>query len=542
MGSLRHRQLLLSLKYATIEASFSVPMLQLTQGHLPFAIGFAVKALGWEARGVGFLAASFFMAYVLQVPISFVLQRYLSLHAIVRLTFVANALPWFLVVLFPFIGSGARDLLFALIALVATLANAVCGVAWAASMSELVPKQIYGRFFGRRNLVYGFWTLVVLLVAGQLADLTDNSLVFFAVLYAVAATARLIGLYFFSRMTFPRVVLERQHDAARLSGFLAPLRDRNFHWLLAFNGLFGLFLYMGLPFYNVYVLRELRFSLGDLAVMTTLGNLAGLVSVNTWAPLTDRFGVKPLMAWSVILWTCLGGALWLFTGPATPWLVYPSYIVYGFMWALLQILQLTFMLKMAPAAHRTYYISTYYAVTYLLMFFGPFLGGYLLTFLPREVGQLFGQSLTRYHVVLVGSLTLCLACVALLRRVREPASSSLRQVVRHMRRSTETNPALLAVSIAQELFGGRGFETLWRESRRTLRKQANVLTDVGEELAHESWKALRRPFQRPEDAAAAAGADAADVAAGDAAGVERDAVDGADGADRGVSDRTSDST
>jgi hypothetical protein len=499
MGRLRHRQLLLSLKYATIEASFSVPMLQLTQGHLPFAIGFAVKALGWEAPGIAFLAASFFLAYVLQVPVSFVLQRYLSLHAIVRVSFVGNALPWFLLVLFPFIGSRPRDLLFALIALVSTLANAVCGVAWASSMSELVPRQIYGRFFGRRNLIYGFWALVVLLTAGQLADVTHNSLVFFAVLYVAAATARLIGLYFFSRMTFPRVVTERQRDAAQLAGFLAPLRDRNFHWLLAFNGLFGLFLFMGLPFYNVYVLRELSFSLGDLAIMTTLGNLAGLVSVNTWAPLTDRFGVKPVMTWSAILWTCMAGGLWLFTGPGTRLLVYPSYIVYGFMWALLQILQLTFMLKLAPAAFRTYYISTYYAVTYLLMFFGPFLGGRLLTALPNEVGHLLGRPLTRYHVVLVGSLLLCLACVVLLRRVREPAASSMREMVRHMGRSVETNPALLAVSVAQELFGGRGLETLLRESRRTLRKQGNLLADVGEELAQESWKALSRPFRRSDE-------------------------------------------
>ncbi len=499
MGSLRHRQLLLSLKYATIEASFSVPMLQLTQGHLPFAIGFAVKALGWEAAGVAFLAASFFLAYVLQVPISLVLQRFLSLHAIVRVTFVGNALPWFLVLLFPFVGGRARDLLFALIAVVATVSNAVCGVAWASSMSELVPRQIYGRFFGRRNLIYGFWALVTLLVAGQLADATNNSLVFFGILYAVAATARLIGLYFFSRMTFPRVVMERRREAAQLAGFLVPLRDTNFLWLLAFNGLFGLLLFMGLPFYNVYVLRELPFTLGDLAVMTTLGNLAGLVSVNTWAPLTDRFGVKPVMTWSVILWTCVASGLWLFTGPATRLLAYPSYIVYGFMWALLQLLQLTFMIKMAPATHRTYYISTYYAATYLLTFFGPFLGGRLLTVLPHDVGRFLGQPLTSYHVVLVGSLVLCLVSVALLRRVREPAASSLADVVRHMGRSPETNPALLAVSIAQQLFGGRGVETLWRQSRRALRKQGSALADVGEELAQESWKALSRPFRRQDD-------------------------------------------
>jgi hypothetical protein len=63
VSTLRHRQLLLSLKRSTIEASFSVPMLQLTLGHMPFTIGFAVKALGWDAAGVGLLAATFFLGY-----------------------------------------------------------------------------------------------------------------------------------------------------------------------------------------------------------------------------------------------------------------------------------------------------------------------------------------------------------------------------------------------------------------------------------------------------------------------------------------------
>ena len=47
----RKRELLLSLKHGTIESCFSVPMLTLTMGNMPFLIGFAVKALGWSDNG-----------------------------------------------------------------------------------------------------------------------------------------------------------------------------------------------------------------------------------------------------------------------------------------------------------------------------------------------------------------------------------------------------------------------------------------------------------------------------------------------------------
>ena len=49
MNVLRKRELLLSLKYCTIEACFSVPMLNLTLTQFPFILGFAVTAMGWQA-------------------------------------------------------------------------------------------------------------------------------------------------------------------------------------------------------------------------------------------------------------------------------------------------------------------------------------------------------------------------------------------------------------------------------------------------------------------------------------------------------------
>jgi hypothetical protein len=497
MSSLRHRQLLLSLKSATIEACFSVPMLQLTLGHMPFAIGFAVAALGWGAAGVGFLAATPFVTSIIQLPISYALQRFLSLRTIARAMFVVNAVPWFLVVLFPWLTPESRDILFAAITFVSALGNAVCSVAWAAAMSELVPLQIRGRFFGRRNMIYGFWTLVVLLAAGRIADWTKNSLLVLGIVYAVAALARLVGLHFFSRMTFPPAVTTPRHETLQLGAFVEPFKNPSYRRFLIFNGLLGMFLLMGMPFYNVFVLRELSFSLGDLTVMTTVANLAGLVSVNTWGPLTDRFGVKPVITWSVAVWATTASLLWLLTGPERRLLAYPSFFIYGFMWTLIQLLQLTFMLKMAPAGRRTYFISTYYASTYLLTFLGPFAGGWLLRALPSDCGHLLGLPLTRYHLVFVGSLVLCLATLPILRRVVEPQAGSLRAMVRHMSSSAELNPFLMLVTLAQQLFGGRAFETLVRESKRTLRKQGVVLADVGEELAQESWRALRRPFQRP---------------------------------------------
>ena len=57
MERLRHRDRLLSLKYSTIEACFSVPMLNITLPSFPFVLAFAVKGLGWQAGAIGLMAA-----------------------------------------------------------------------------------------------------------------------------------------------------------------------------------------------------------------------------------------------------------------------------------------------------------------------------------------------------------------------------------------------------------------------------------------------------------------------------------------------------
>src|SRR3954447_6319876 len=108
MNALRKRELLLSMKYCTIEACFSVPMLNLTTGNLPFSIGFAVKVLGWNAAGVGLLAATPFLCLFLQPPITYVLYRFFSLYEIMVLGFLVNALPWTLINFFPGLGQHAH--------------------------------------------------------------------------------------------------------------------------------------------------------------------------------------------------------------------------------------------------------------------------------------------------------------------------------------------------------------------------------------------------------------------------------------------------
>ena len=493
--SIRKRELLLSLKYCTIEACFSVPMLHLTTGNLPFLIAFAVKVLHWGNSAVAFLALTPFLCLFIQPPITSFLQRRYNLRRIIGLAFTVNAIPWMLLPCFPWLEGSTRDWVFGLVVLTSTLANSVGSVAWSAAVSDLVPLNIRGKYFGQRNMIFGAWSLVITLAAGQLADAYDNALAIFAGIFLAASLARFCGLFYFLRMKFPTSVTVRQPVEEVPHTLSTTLQDQNFVRLIVFTGLFGMFLYAGNPFYSVFVLTELKRSIGDLALLTTLSTLGGLISLKTWGPLSDRYGNKPVLITTALIWLQTAAACWLFAGPERYFHLYLNYFVTGFMFSGFELCQFGVMIKMVPSTRKTHYISIYLSLTRMLWSLGPPLGAWVLYHLPDEhMGTWLGQPLTKYHVVIVGSLLLCLVFLNLLHTVREPAERPARELLQVMRNMREFNPLLGIASIAQYMFTPRGLSRLAHVSVRTLRRQTTAVTQVGEDLVEEGIRALKEPF------------------------------------------------
>lgn len=491
MALLRKRDLLLSLKYCTIEACFSVPMLNLTLTQFPFVLAFAVTALGWRSGAIGWLAAIHHLCNAIQPPIYWMLRRRLSLHRIIVLGFWFNALPWFSVLAFPVIGPH-RNWVFPIVVVISTLANSVGSVAWSAATGELVPLHIRGRFFGRRNMIFGCWTLVVVLAAGVIAEHFQGSLAVFGAIFAAAGVLRMIGLYFLLRMTFPASVMALQQQPDRFGDYVAVFRSRDYLWLVAFVGFWGLALNIGMPFYSVFVLRELPLTIRDLTVFTTLTSLGGLLTLPTWGALSDRFGSKPVMLACAFLWTASALPAWLVASPAHHAHLYLNYFLVGATTAGFQLCQFNLMVKMIPARSKAPYISVFLAATSLLTALGPLIGGQLLARLPHSLGDILGQPFLRFHVVFVGSLILCLLATYLLHPMREPEERPLSELVRVMRTMREFNPFLGVAAIAELVFTPRRITRFAAHSLRNLRRQTADIADVGEELATASLRIFRK--------------------------------------------------
>src|SRR5262245_11443059 len=207
MTRLRNRDRLLSLKFSTIEACFSVPMLNITLPNFPFVVAFAVKLLGWQAGAIGLMAAVPHLCNCIQPLLLAGISRKFSTFQVLVLTFSLGALPWTLAGFLPSLGAH-RDKLFIGMLVMGTLASSVASVAWSSAISELVPERLGGRYFARRNLIFGVWTLIAVLAACHFVEWRGNSFTAFAWIFTLAGLSRLMGLFFLTRMKFPAVVRE----------------------------------------------------------------------------------------------------------------------------------------------------------------------------------------------------------------------------------------------------------------------------------------------------------------------------------------------
>jgi MFS family permease len=490
LSPLSHRELLLSLKNSTIEACFSVPMLNLTMPNLPFLLAYVTSALNWRAWAIGLIAALPHICNFLQPPISRFLEKRYSLQTIMRWGFAWSAVPWF------FVGPSAiwpaiHDEVFVVMLTMATLANSITSVAWSASIAEVVPPRISGSYYGRRNLAFGAWTLIAVLTAGNLVDHWENSREVFGWIFAAAGLGRLTGLFFLNKMKFPPKVTERREQTYQFSDLLKPLLDPNYRTYILFVGIWGFFLNMGAPFYTVFLLRRLELNVGHTIVLATLSTLGGIVTLKSWGSLSDRFGSKPVQYVTAYAWCFIGLIAWAIASPNRDTHLFLSYMIVGGATAGFQLTQFNLMLKLIPQGHGSAYIAVFLAITSAMTCLGPLVGGFVLAALPNDLGVIGGQTITDNHLLFVISFVGCLMALPFLTATREPAATGIQDVWRSMLRMRSFNPLLALSSVGTYLLTPRGIMSLGRHSLRSLQKQMRNVVDVGADIVEGGQEILK---------------------------------------------------
>ena len=431
--ALQHKtDLLRSLRLCTAEGIVAMPIATMSLPVNVFMTALVAKAFVLPKTTVGLICALPFAGNFLQIFVASFLARWKPPKVISITAAALHLVSWavfgFLLPWIPRDDPAAAGRVIIGWFLVASCFGAVAGVTWNAWIQEWVPYRLRGKYFGRRNGTTQVATTVFLLVAGWSLAHGEYAIPVFQLIIAVAVALRVFSL----RWQWISPTRPRRHAISPA----LPLREqantvlqsRAFLVFIAFGALWSFAAYCFGPFYHLFMLEQLGLSTFDLGILSTVAQLSGALSLPAWGKLLDRYGNKPVMLVSLLLWQ-VSSLSWCLLTPSNRQLLYFMWIWGGATGAGFILGQFTILLRLIPRQAKNLAIGTNLAVTSLVAASAPIVGGAILTWaLPR-----WPDALAVYHACFLLHPVLALGACLLLLRVHEPQAQPLTMVFGAMR-------------------------------------------------------------------------------------------------------------
>ena len=306
--------------------------------------------------------------------------------------------------------------------------GAVAGISWSTWIEEWVPARIRGKFFGRRNQFTQFSTVVFLTVSGWILYKGGYSVRAFQAVIFGSAFLRIFSLRWQWRSP------TRPHRPSPPEGLTfggqadVLLGARSFLVFVLFGAVWSFAANCFGPFYTVFMFDHVGFSALDVGIVTALSQVGGALSLPAWGRLLDRYGNKPVMVFSLILWQ-LSMFAWCLVVPGNRMILYALWTWIGATSAGFVLGQFMILLRLIPHEAKKLAIGFNLAVSSLVAAVAPVLGGWVLSNAPAG----WGSPIQVYHLCFAVQPVVALGGAFLLLRVREPAASPFSAVVGAMR-------------------------------------------------------------------------------------------------------------
>lgn len=377
------------------------------------------------AMGMGEVAAGWIVTFpllagaVIQLASPIVVTRLRSLRGFVVLCAVLQALSMAAFVVIAIAGAAPAAVLY-LVATAYWATALATGPAWNTWVGTLVPSRVRAKFFGRRSRVAQFAVLVGL-VGGGLALQAGGDLVStFAILFAIAAVARLISAGFLASQSEPQPVPER-HRSVPIGAWITRSRRSNDGRLLLYLLAVQVAVQVAGPFFTPYMLRELSFSYVDYLTVIGTSFLAKMLVLPFVGSLAHRFGALPLLRAAGIGIIPMS-SLWILSDSLGFLLIVQ--IVSGAIWAAYELTTFLLLFEHIEQSERTSVLTTFNLANAAAIVVGALVGGAVL-------GGL-GTGPTAYFTIFALSGGLRLMTVPLLFRIGRIPVHEFEMAVRPM--------------------------------------------------------------------------------------------------------------
>ncbi|MGQ9632427.1 MAG: MFS transporter [bacterium] len=433
-------EVLRSQRLFTVEGSLATIVGTLCWGI--FVIGFALH-LGASQFQIGILAALPAFANVFQIFSSYFVERLNRRKLYVWSLAIVHRLLLSLLVLIPLVFPPSLSVLVLLIVVFISFSSAsISSPAVNKWLSDLVPLEARGKYFGRRNTIMALVGTSLGLVAGRTLDIFPGYRGFLIV-YMAGFVFAIMNLASFLLIQEPPIRGEiKRVEFKEL--FTKPPQNKVFMRFVLYFMLWAFANGLSAPYYSVFMIQRLKLSYTLITILGAVSALMTILSYRLWGYLGDRFSNKAVLEMGCFAIMVLA-FLWIFNSPNRYFFVPVIHFFGGLFNAAVALSSFNMLLEVSPEENKSVYIGFFATSTGIVGAVAPILGGGVVTYFSRFSMDLWGFQFGNLQIVFfLTGLLLLLGNFLLLGRLRGAKGTSAFQLLRQLR---TYNPLGLGINL-----------------------------------------------------------------------------------------------
>ena len=366
---------------------------------------------------------------------------------------------WGVLCILPFLpcSSGTRLAVFLTVVFLGNAFLNAGSTAWLSWMTDLVPLERRGRFFGRRNALLGIVTMVTAWTSGKVFDSmvgAGRQSEGLAITFGAAVACAIIAGLILTRQWEPPLTGEPPRSL--LGTLRRPLAERDFRRLLGFLIAWAAVTGVAGPFYGAHMIRNLRMPFSVIAIYSVIAGIVSLLTQPWWGRVIDRVGNRPVLICN-LAGLCFLPAIWLFATPERWFPIWIDAVITGIFWPGMALATFNLLLATVPVEGRAACLGAHSLSVGLGAFLAGLLGGWIAEMLSGFHGRVFGIALVNFHLLFLLSSVGRLALLPFAFGLREERARSVTALLGFMgdKATQEVGQWLRAGATALEWMGRR---------------------------------------------------------------------------------------
>lgn len=431
------------LKNSLFDGAFANMFATLTGGL--FLTGLALF-LGMNELMIGLLSAAPFLATIFQVPTSYFLETSGERKKYATRAAAAARLLWLpvlVIVILPEISLSTKSIIVLGMIFISHVFISISYVSWLSWISDIVPENIRGRFFGSRNMLCGAAGMLTMLIFGFLLDWLKNNALLqlgFGITLISAVGFGIQSVIYLTKISEPPAGAAYRRPSEFWHGLSQPFRNRNFRNLIFFSFAWSFSVYLSSPFFTLYFIRDLKFSYGFVAVLGSIAALSDLLGMQVWGRISDRVKNKAVIqftSWVVVFLPIA----WASVRPDSFFIPILLQVIGGGFWAGMNLCTNNLLFGITPPVNKSYYLSAYNIAAGLGAAVSPVMAGLFLKHMVGFQIHIHSFAIQPLYLLFFASTFLRILAALSIRTIQEPEEVHPYHIIRIIRNVRAINIA-----------------------------------------------------------------------------------------------------